>query len=71
MLGTRTLEDLGLDVGDTVRISVGSRSAQLRIVGRGVLPDGNYRLLLPADSMSDLAGNPNADYALDFFSLTR
>jgi predicted lysophospholipase L1 biosynthesis ABC-type transport system permease subunit len=41
MLGTRTLEDLGLDVGDTVRISVGSRSAQVRIVGRGVLPEGN------------------------------
>ena len=41
MLGTRTLEDLGLDVGDTVRVSVGSRSAQLRIVGRGVLPEGN------------------------------
>ena len=41
MLGTRTLEDLGLDIGDTVRVSVGSRSAQLRIVGRGVLPEGN------------------------------
>jgi ELWxxDGT repeat protein len=36
----------------------------------GVIPDGNYRLLLPADSMGDLAGNTNADYALDFFSLT-
>jgi len=40
MLGTRTLEDLGLDVGDTMRASLGSRSAQLRIVGRGVLPEG-------------------------------
>jgi len=39
MLGTRTLEDLGLRVGDTVRVSLGNRSARLRIVGRGVLPE--------------------------------
>ncbi|MDQ1481572.1 MAG: putative transport system permease protein, partial [Actinomycetota bacterium] len=41
LLGTRTLDDLGLDVGDTMRISVGSRSAQVLIVGRGVLPEGS------------------------------
>ena len=39
MLGTRTLEDLGLAVGDTVPVSVGNRSARLRVVGRGVLTD--------------------------------
>jgi ABC-type lipoprotein release transport system permease subunit len=39
MLGTRTLDDLGLRVGDTARVSLGSRSARLRIVGRGVLPE--------------------------------
>jgi ABC-type lipoprotein release transport system permease subunit len=39
MLGTRTLEDLGLRVGDTMRVSLGNRSARLRIVGRGVLPE--------------------------------
>ena len=46
MLGSRTLEDLGLHVGDTMRVSVGDRSAQLRVVGRGVLTEfaGTARL---------------------------
>jgi ABC-type lipoprotein release transport system permease subunit len=39
MVGTRTLDDLRLGVGDTVPVSVGNRSARLRIVGRGVLPE--------------------------------
>lgn len=39
MLGTRTLEDLGLGVGDIVHVSAGDRDARLRIVGRGVLPE--------------------------------
>jgi hypothetical protein len=36
----------------------------------GVLPDGDYQLQLPAGSITDLAGNPNADYSYNFFSLT-
>jgi predicted lysophospholipase L1 biosynthesis ABC-type transport system permease subunit len=45
-VGTRTLEDLGLRVGDTLPVSVGNRSARLRVVGRGVLSDfsGSARL---------------------------
>ena len=46
MLGSRTLEDLGLHVGDPVPVSVGDRSARLRVVGRGVLTEfaGTARL---------------------------
>jgi ABC-type lipoprotein release transport system permease subunit len=46
MVGSRTLEDLGLHVGDSMRVSVGDRSAQLRVVGRGVLTEfaGTARL---------------------------
>jgi predicted lysophospholipase L1 biosynthesis ABC-type transport system permease subunit len=63
MLGSRTLEDLGLSVGDTVRVSVGSRSARLRVVGRGLLPEfsGAARLgegaALTFDGARRLAGN--------------
>lgn len=39
LLGTRTLEDLGRSIGDTTRVSVGDRSALVRVVGRGVLPE--------------------------------
>jgi len=39
MLGTRTLDDLHRHVGDEVDLSAGDRSARLRVVGRGVLPD--------------------------------
>jgi ABC-type lipoprotein release transport system permease subunit len=46
LVGTRTLEDLGLGVGDTLPVSVGDRSARLRVVGRGVLSEfaGSARL---------------------------
>jgi hypothetical protein len=37
LLGTRTLHDLHLDIGDTVPVAVAGRSERLRIVGRGVL----------------------------------
>src|SRR5204863_3025199 len=37
----------------------------------GILPDGNYRLLLPAGSVNDSANNAlAADYVFDFFVLT-
>jgi hypothetical protein len=39
MLGTRTLRDLHLHVGDTVAVSVGNRSARFKVVGRGVLTE--------------------------------
>jgi rhamnogalacturonan endolyase len=36
----------------------------------GALPDGNYRVTLPAGSVADSAGNPlAADYTFDFFVL--
>jgi hypothetical protein len=36
----------------------------------GVLPDGNYRAVLPAGGVADVAGNPTAaDYVLNFFVL--
>lgn len=38
LLGTKTLRDLGLDIGDTVPARVGDRVVDVRIVGRGVLP---------------------------------
>src|SRR5439155_21055834 len=39
MVGTRTLDDLHGRVGDEIDVSVGGRPAQLRVVGRGVLPE--------------------------------
>jgi ABC-type lipoprotein release transport system permease subunit len=39
MLGTRTLDDLHHRVGDEIVVSVGDRSARVRVVGRGVLPE--------------------------------
>ncbi|HZB72152.1 MAG TPA: ABC transporter permease, partial [Acidimicrobiales bacterium] len=36
--GSRTLDQLGLDVGDTVELSVGGETARRRIVGRATLP---------------------------------
>lgn len=38
LVGTKTLRDLGSDIGRTVTARVGDRSAEVRIVGRGVLP---------------------------------
>jgi ABC-type lipoprotein release transport system permease subunit len=38
LLGSRTLRDLGKHVGDRVIVSLGDRSASMRIVGRAVLP---------------------------------
>jgi ABC-type antimicrobial peptide transport system permease subunit len=39
MLATKTLDDVGADIGDIVTIRVGSRSSQTRVVARGVMPD--------------------------------
>lgn len=39
MLGTRTLRDLGVDLGDTVSITLGDRSARFTVVGRGILAE--------------------------------
>jgi ABC-type lipoprotein release transport system permease subunit len=39
MLGTTTLEDAGLDIGDIAVLRLGNRAAGLRIVGRGVFPE--------------------------------
>jgi ABC-type lipoprotein release transport system permease subunit len=70
MLGTRTLDDLGLHVGDTLRVSVGNRSAQLRIVGRGVLTEfaGAARLgegaTMTFDGIRTLVDKPVADVVL-------
>jgi ABC-type lipoprotein release transport system permease subunit len=46
LLGTRTLRALGLDIGDRVPVAFGDRSATMRVVGRGVLPEfaGSARL---------------------------
>ncbi len=35
----------------------------------GALPDGNYRVILPAASALDLAGNPNMSNTFTFFAL--
>jgi hypothetical protein len=70
MLGTRTLDDLGLRVGDTLRVSLGNRSAQLRIVGRGVLTEfaGAARLgegaTMTFDGIRTLVDKPVADVVL-------
>ena len=39
LLGTRTMNDLGAGIGSSVPVTVGSRHARFRVVGRGVLPD--------------------------------
>jgi predicted lysophospholipase L1 biosynthesis ABC-type transport system permease subunit len=39
MVGTRTLDDLHRKVGDEVELAAGDRTARLRVVGRGVLPE--------------------------------
>ncbi len=39
LLGGRTLQDLGLSVGDTVPVTFGDKTARLRIVARGVLTE--------------------------------
>ena len=45
-LGTDTLDALGRDVGDTVRVEAPGRSARYRIVGRGVFPSPDDALPL-------------------------
>ncbi|MDQ3980517.1 MAG: FtsX-like permease family protein [Actinomycetota bacterium] len=42
-LGTAALRSLGARIGDRVKVSIGPRSAELRIVGRGPLPLGAFR----------------------------
>jgi hypothetical protein len=44
LLAPKTLAALGLDVGDTVEARV-KRSLRLRIVGEGVVPEGNFNEL--------------------------
>ena len=44
LLASKTLDALGLHVGGTVEALV-KRSAQMRIVGRGVVPEGNFNEL--------------------------
>ena len=44
LLASKTLDALGLHVGGTVEARV-KRSAQMRIVGRGVVPEGNFNEL--------------------------
>jgi len=38
LVGTRTLRDTGTEIGQTVNVTVGEQTAQVRVVGRGVLP---------------------------------
>lgn len=42
-LGTAALRSLGGQIGDRVKVSIGPRSAELRVVGRGPLPLGAFR----------------------------
>jgi len=44
LLASKTLDALGLNVGDTVEARV-KRSVQMRIVGQGVVPEGNFNEL--------------------------
>lgn len=46
LLGTRTLGELGLSVGDTVTVRLGDRESPMEVVGRGVLTEfgGGARL---------------------------
>ncbi len=39
MLGTSTLEDAGLEIGDIAVLRLGNRASGLRVVGRGVFPE--------------------------------
>jgi ABC-type lipoprotein release transport system permease subunit len=39
MLGTTTLDDAGLELGDIAVLRLGNRAAGLRVVGRGVFPE--------------------------------
>ena len=38
LLGTKTLRDIGTEVGKTVTVRIGDRAMEVRVVGRGVLP---------------------------------
>lgn len=46
LLGTRTLGDLGVHIGDVVPVGLGDRTSPMRVVGRGVLTEfaGGARL---------------------------
>ncbi len=44
LVATKTLRDLGREIGETVPMRVGDRVAEVRIVGRGVLPGGIHAL---------------------------
>jgi hypothetical protein len=39
VLGTKTLESTGKDVGDIVTVQLGNRAVGMRVVGRGVFPE--------------------------------
>jgi putative ABC transport system permease protein len=70
MLGTRTLDELGLDIGDRVDASSqGSESRSLRIVGRGVMPpssdtsrlgEGSFVTLAAGDALIPLIADVEA-----------
>jgi len=70
LLGSRTLRDLGLHVGDAVTVAAGDRTARLTIVGRGVLSEsaGAARLgegaTLTFDGMRLLVPDAVADVVL-------
>lgn len=70
LLGSRTLHDLGLHVGDAVTVAAGDMTARLTIVGRGVLTEfaGAARLgegaALSFDGMRRLVPDAVADVVL-------
>jgi hypothetical protein len=45
LLAAKTLDGLGVEIGDTVQARVRRRTVRMRIVGRGVVPEGTFNEL--------------------------
>ena len=56
VLGTRTLEDIGRQVGERVTVSLGRESVPMRIVGRGVFNDSSSSTRLGDGAATTLEG---------------
>ena len=77
VLGSTTMRDLGLDIGDEVGVGVGDQSTSMRVVGRAVFPNfGDAGQLgrgaaLPLAALGALGGAPTRNIVLVRFAPER
>lgn len=65
LLGSRTLRDLGLEVGDDVDVGLGDLVVPMKVVGRGVLPEGGFAAGLGRGAALTLDGYRRLDPAAE------